>query len=341
MIAYEKEDEIFDFDQLCGECDFLVSIGGDGTLISVADVPLILRYDGINLGNLGFLTDINPAEVDSFIDKMKSDQYRIDGRMMLKASIGLNKYVAFNDVVITRKTISRMVRVDASINGNSYNSYNGDGLVISTPTGSSAYNLACGGPIVFPLTQSLIVTPISPHSLTQRPLVLPVEFELEFSTADSEGMVAIIDGQDIYEIKKGDTIKVTMASKKAKLIHRLERNYFDVLALKSFNGVMLVIDRFYLQEFLSFKEVDIELNKGLVVFPGPSGAGKSVLMSSILSLFGKYDAKAILSEVSLENKTIDDEAFGIEKDDFSIKQLKKDKVRYFLNNQTISKKNLN
>lgn len=234
MIEYEDESSIFDFDTLCNLCDFLVSIGGDGTLISVArrgysfDIPVM----GINLGNLGFLTDINPNEVDTFIDKMKNKEYRIDGRMMLEATFGFNKCVAFNDVVITRKSISRMVRVEASINGNTFNSYNGDGIVISTPTGSSAYNLACGGPIVFPLTEAMIVTPISPHSLTQRPLVLPVEFEIELTTKDPEGMVAIIDGQDIYEIKKGDTIKVTTAQKKAKLIHRLERNYFSVLTHK-------------------------------------------------------------------------------------------------------------
>ncbi len=101
-----------------------------------------------------------------------------------------------------------------------------------------------------------------------------------------------------------------------------------------------MIDRFYLKEFLSFNEVDIELEKGLIVFSGPSGAGKSVLMSSILSLFGKYEARASLSEVSLLNDKIEDDAFGIENDDFTIKQIKKDKVRYFLNNQTISKKNL-
>ncbi len=101
-----------------------------------------------------------------------------------------------------------------------------------------------------------------------------------------------------------------------------------------------MIDRFYLKELLSFKEVDIELQKGLIVFSGPSGAGKSVLMSSILSLFGIYDAKAELSEVNLSNDKISFESFGIESDDFSIKQIKKDKVRYFLNSQTVSKKNL-
>lgn len=101
-----------------------------------------------------------------------------------------------------------------------------------------------------------------------------------------------------------------------------------------------MIDRFYLKDFLSFKELELEFQKGLVVFSGPSGAGKSVLMSSILALFGIYEAKAVLSEVSLSNDNIYDESYGIENDDFSIKQLKKDKVRYFLNNQTISKKNL-
>ncbi len=234
MIGLTRSSNISDFDILCKSCDFLVSIGGDGTLISVArrgfhyDIPIM----GVNLGNLGFLTDINPNELDIFIEKMKNGLYRIDGRMMLEAKLGFNKFVAFNDIVITRKSISRMVRIDAKIDDKKFNSYNGDGLIISTPTGSSAYNLACGGPIVFPLTEAMIVTPISPHSLTQRPLVLPVEFEIELSTQDTEGMVAIIDGQDIYEIKSGDNIKVRTADKKVKLIHRLERNYFGVLSQK-------------------------------------------------------------------------------------------------------------
>jgi NAD+ kinase len=125
-----------------------------------------------------------------------------------------------------------MVNIDAHIDGKKFNSYYGDGLVISTPIGSTAYNLSAGGPVVFPLTEAFIVTPISPHSLTQRPLVLPTNFELELSTPDKEGAMVIIDGQDIYEINQNETLKIQISSSKAKLIRTKNRDYFKVLNQK-------------------------------------------------------------------------------------------------------------
>ncbi len=218
-------------DELCSQCDFLVAVGGDGTLISVVrrsfkyDIPVL----GIHQGTLGFLTDIQLSELESFLCSMKEGTYRIDNRMMIRGNANLKKFVAFNDIVISRKSISSMIRIDAKIDGKPFNSYYGDGLIISTPTGSTAYNLSLGGPVVFPLTEAFIVTPIAPHSLTQRPLVLPADFEIEFTVSDNQGAVVIIDGQDIYEIEQNDSIKIEIASKKAKLIHRVERNYFEVL----------------------------------------------------------------------------------------------------------------
>lgn len=223
-----------DFKTLCEQSDFLVSIGGDGTLISVArrsfeyDIPVL----GIHLGTLGFLTDITLHELPLFLEKMKEQKYRIDNRMMIKGSANINTFWAFNDIVISRKSISNMLRVDAKIDGKLFNSYYGDGLIISTPTGSTAYNLSAGGPVVFPLTDAFIVTPVAPHSLTQRPLVLPADFEIEFFIPDSLGAVVIVDGQDIYEIPENESIKIQIAAKKAKLIHRCERNYFEVLNKK-------------------------------------------------------------------------------------------------------------
>ncbi|WP_419769115.1 MAG: NAD(+)/NADH kinase [Candidatus Marinarcus sp.] len=228
------EEQGYDFKALCTQADFLVSVGGDGTLISVVrrsfqfDVPVL----GIHLGTLGFLTDIMPEELPNFLAKLKKGIYRIDHRMMIKGSANINNFVAFNDIVITRKSISSMLRVDAKINGKLFNSYYGDGLIISTPTGSTAYNLSAGGPVVFPLTDAFIVTPVAPHSLTQRPLVLPADFEIEFHVTDSLGAVVIVDGQDIYEIDENESVKIEIASKKAKLIHRQERNYFEVLNKK-------------------------------------------------------------------------------------------------------------
>ena len=223
-----------DFDKLCLESDFLVTLGGDGTLISVARRGF--KYQkavmGINLGTLGFLTDIMPDEIESFLKKLKSNDYRIDKRMMIKATINGKEIVAFNDVVISRNVVSGMIKLDAKINNILFNKYYGDGLIVSTPTGSTAYNLSCNGPVVFPLTDAFIVTPISAHSLTQRPLVLPVDFKITFENVDTEKSVVIIDGHDIYDLNPSDVITIEIASSKAQLIHRCERNYFEVLNKK-------------------------------------------------------------------------------------------------------------
>ncbi|MGA1940417.1 NAD(+)/NADH kinase [Arcobacter sp. YIC-310] len=225
------DDEGYSLDSLCKKVDFLVSVGGDGTLLSVVrrsfkyNIPIL----GINLGTLGFLTDINMDELEKFVADLKKDNYRIDNRMMIEGNLNLNNFVAFNDIVISRKSISSMISIDAKIDGKPFNSYYGDGVIISSPTGSTAYNLSVGGPLVYPLTEAFIITPVAPHSLTQRPLVMPADFEIEFNISDNQGAVIIVDGQDIYEIEQNETIKIKIAQDNAKLIHRCERNYFDVL----------------------------------------------------------------------------------------------------------------
>ncbi|MDD3008714.1 MAG: NAD(+)/NADH kinase [Arcobacter sp.] len=216
---------------LCKKVDFLISVGGDGTLLSV--VRKSFKYDkpvlGINLGTLGFLTDISMEQLPKFIEDLKNNIYKIDNRMMVEGSVNLNKFVAFNDIVISRKSISSMIKIKGKIDGKSFNTYYGDGVIISTPTGSTAYNLSVGGPIVYPLTEAFIVTPVAPHSLTQRPLVMPADFEIEFKIMDNQGAVVIVDGQDIYEIEQNQSIKIKIANKKAKMLHRIQRNYFEVL----------------------------------------------------------------------------------------------------------------
>ena len=218
-------------DELCQKVDFLISVGGDGTLLSV--VRKSFEHDkavlGINLGTLGFLTDISMQELPKFIEDLKNNKYKIDSRMMIQGTANLNNFVAFNDIVISRKSISSMIKIAAKIDGKHFNSYYGDGVIVSTPTGSTAYNLSVGGPIVYPLTEAFIVTPVAPHSLTQRPLVMPANFEIEFKIIDNQGAVVIVDGQDIYEVDQNQTIKIKIASKKAKMMHRIQRNYFEVL----------------------------------------------------------------------------------------------------------------
>ena len=221
-----------EFDLLCKEKDFLITIGGDGTLISTArraykfEIPIL----GINLGSLGFLTSVCPDTLENFLDEFKNrDLYYIDNRMMIESELNLKKSISFNDIVIRSKSIAHMVKIDGFIDGKKFNSYFGDGLIISTPTGSTAYNLSSGGPIVYPLTKAFIITPISPHSLTQRPLVIPVEFELNFTSKTTQGAVVIIDGHDIYELNYEDNIKIKIASNRAKLIRPYKRDYFEIL----------------------------------------------------------------------------------------------------------------
>jgi NAD+ kinase len=222
------------FDKICKDSDFLVTIGGDGTLISVVRRSII--YDkailGINLGTLGFLTSVLPDELDEFLQDFTNNNYKIDKRMLMNINIDLDKSVCFNDIVIRGKSVSHMLHIDGYIDNKPFNSYYGDGLIISTPSGSTAYNLSSNGPVVYPLTEAFIVTPICAHSLTQRPLVLPANFELELSTPDKEGAVAIIDGQDIYEINQNQTIKINLAINKANLIRTSNRDYFKVLSDK-------------------------------------------------------------------------------------------------------------
>ncbi len=223
-----------DFDSMCEASDILVCIGGDGTLISLArrsykyHKPIL----GINVGKLGFLVDINPSEVEDFIDKLYSGEFRIDERMMIKGILKSKSdeklFYSFNDIVISSPSISKMVKVDAYIDKKWFNTYYGDGLIISTPTGSTAYNLAAGGPMTFPLTEAFILTPICPHSLTQPPLVMPVGFEIEIKTPQSDSVV-VVDGQDEYKFEKKSSLIVKKAEIGAKLIYRKDRSYFDVL----------------------------------------------------------------------------------------------------------------
>jgi NAD+ kinase len=224
------------FEKLVQECDMLVSMGGDGTLLSVCrrayehENPIL----GIHAGQLGFLTDTKLDEIESFVNALASGEYRIDNRMMLEVLLqgktSTVKTVAFNDVVFSRASISSMAKIDAYIDNSLFNAYYGDGVIVCTPTGSTAYNISAGGPIVYPLTEALILTPICPHSLTQRPLVLPADFTLTLQSKDET--VLVVDGQDTYNMSDWESVQVRIAPKMARLVHNINRNYFDILREK-------------------------------------------------------------------------------------------------------------
>ncbi len=226
-----------EFGNMCASSDFLITLGGDGTLISTVrrsfkyGIPVL----GIHAGRLGFLADIGLDEFEGFLKKILAGEYRIDERAILKAKVVEGdkkiKMYAFNDIVITRESISKMIHIDTYVDKKSFNTYYGDGVIVSTPTGSTAYNLSAGGPIIFPLTNVFALTPICPHSLTQRPVVLPGEYSIEMKTGDDKALV-IVDGQDMYELHKDQSIYIQLAVRKARLIHRMEFNYFEVLKEK-------------------------------------------------------------------------------------------------------------
>ena len=234
------------FEKMCEEADFLISLGGDGTLLSLVrrsygtGKPVL----GINAGNLGFLADIRLDEAASFIDRFVAGDYRIDDRMMIegyvqRANGAKEPFFALNDIVITSPKPSKMVQVNASIDGERFNSYRGDGLIISTPTGSTAYNLAAGGPVIYPLTKAFIITPVSAHSLkNQRPLVVPADFSIGLDAEKYEA-IAVVDGQDEYVLDEGDMVYIMGARVGARLIHRTERNYFAILRDKLHWGEQL------------------------------------------------------------------------------------------------------
>ncbi len=225
------------FENLCQKCDVLVTLGGDGTLIST--VRRSFKYNvpvfGVYAGNLGFLADINIEELEDFVAHLVKGEYRVDERAILEAKFQENDnevtLYAFNDIVITRPSVSNMIHIETLVDSKAFNTYYGDGVIVSTPTGSTAYNLSAGGPVLFPLTNVFALTPICPHSLTQRPVVLPGEFSIEMKTIQDRALV-IIDGQDKHELEAGESIHIQLARKTVKLIHREEFNYFDVLKEK-------------------------------------------------------------------------------------------------------------
>ncbi|MCW8895141.1 MAG: NAD(+)/NADH kinase [Sulfurimonas sp.] len=226
-----------DFKSICLDCDFIVSIGGDGTLISTVrksfdfEIPIL----GIHAGNLGFLADLSIDELDSFVQKIIKGEYIVDDRVVLEATVIKNskkvKIYAFNDIVLTRTRVSNMIHIETLIDSKSFNTYYGDGVIVSTPTGSTAYNLSAGGPVLLPMTNVFSLTPICPHSLTQRPVVLPGKFAIEMKTSEERALI-IIDGQDVHELELGESVHIRLATKTVKLMHKDDYNYFDVLKEK-------------------------------------------------------------------------------------------------------------
>ncbi|MBR3654158.1 MAG: NAD(+)/NADH kinase [Elusimicrobia bacterium] len=226
--------------------DFIISLGGDGTMLRIS--RLVSKYSipvmGVNLGTLGFLTDTDIKNVFDSLENILSNGIEYEERMMLDIEIatknGIVKTTALNDCVIRSIYNGRLTSIDAFINKRFLSSYKGDGIVISTPTGSTAYSLALSGPIIYPTLSLFIVSPIAPHTLTHRPMILDCNTVLEFTSTDDSkksDLIVSVDGQESYILDKNKKVKIKMFSKKAKLIRDRNYSYFDTLKTKLKWGV--------------------------------------------------------------------------------------------------------
>ena len=228
-------------DVLYKTSDCIVVLGGDGTLLSVAQkaavekVPII----GVNLGRLGFLTDIEKETALVSFEKLVSGNYYIEERMMLQVDIisgnkSYSKFLALNDVSITRDSYSRMVDYSIHINGKYADVYPADGIIIATPTGSTAYNLSAGGPIVDPKANIMVITPICPHTIYSRSIIVSEKDTIDIHTSELQGgRVGIsIDGKKVHNMTPSDVIRVSKAIETVKLLKLSEYNFYDILRNK-------------------------------------------------------------------------------------------------------------
>ena len=213
-----------------------IVLGGDGTMLRAAhsigtyDVP----YIGINLGTLGFLTEIEESNVYQALDRLLEDDFVIEKRMMIEGSVNDKVFHSLNDVVITRAGFSRIIGLKIYVNNQLLDTYEADGVIVATPTGSTGYNMSAGGPIVSPKASAIVVTPISPHSLTSKSVVfdsseeIRVEIMKKRKTQDTEAIVSF-DGGNNIELSAGDIVNVKLSSRSIRLIKMYDVNFYSVL----------------------------------------------------------------------------------------------------------------
>jgi NAD+ kinase len=225
------------FDQ---DVDLVIVLGGDGTMISTARLvgdrePLVL---GINYGSLGYLTEFRIEEMFPALEAVLSDNYEVDTRVMLDAEHWrdgeqIDSGRILNDVVINKAALARIIEIEVNLDSQFVNSFRADGLIVATPTGSTAYNLSAGGPIIYPSMNAIVVTPICPFTLTNRPIVVPETAVIELKLMnENEGVVLTLDGQIGYTMRAGDSVRIQKSRTTFNLVQPINRNYFDVLRNK-------------------------------------------------------------------------------------------------------------
>lgn len=239
-VAAQLGAEATEREQLALRAGLIVVLGGDGTLLSIArlvgerETPIL----GINLGGLGFLTEITTEEAQATLARVLAGDYEVDRRITLEATIESHaagarvadreSFRALNDVVINKRALGRMLELNVVAGGERFCSYRADGLIIATPTGSTAYALSAGGPIVFPSLEVVVLAPICPHTLSNRPVVLPDSFEIEVRVkTDDNGAMLTVDGQQTARIASNDTLRVRRGKSPVVLV-RSSHSYFEI-----------------------------------------------------------------------------------------------------------------
>lgn len=243
LIADATTRSVADKATLATDVDMVLVLGGDGTLLSMADligeagsgIPML----GVNFGSLGFLTEVTLPELYRSLDAAVSGRALVEERMMLSSTTvrdgrDFSTNIAFNDAVVTKTARSRMIDLSVYVGDEFVTRVRADGLIIATPTGSTAYNMSAGGPIVQPNVDALILTPIAPHTLTNRPIVIPATsvVRVQPNMAERDEAFVTFDGQAGFDLKAGDSVTVKRLDRPLRLIKPSTRSYFEVLRTK-------------------------------------------------------------------------------------------------------------
>jgi NAD+ kinase len=217
--------------------DLILVLGGDGTMIATArmldhtEVPVI----GVNYGALGYLAEFRTEELFSALESILAGHYKVERRVMLsvqllRGSDSITKNRVLNDVVINKSALARIIEIEAYLNDQFVNSFRADGLIVSTPTGSTAYNLSAGGPVIYPSMSAVVITPICPFTLSNRPIVVPDDSTIELRLmTENEEVALTLDGQVGFPLQAGDRMVISKSGTTFNLVQPANRNYFDVL----------------------------------------------------------------------------------------------------------------
>lgn len=231
--------------ELCNVADLVIAIGGDGTMLYASQIvresgiPIL----GINRGRLGFLADVTPDEMIASVEQVLGGHYTRDSRMLLEARLTTESgeettAFALNDVVLKRRETGRMVDFSTRVDGVFVNTHSGDGMIVATPTGSTAYSLSCGGPIISPRLDVVVVVPVCPHTLTDRPIVIPANQSIEVVLLERDETKASItvDGRSMGEITPVDRMIISKAERRITLVHPPSYDFYGILRSKLFWG---------------------------------------------------------------------------------------------------------